>query len=410
MRLLFVADGRSPIALNWIQHFVTSGYEVHLATTFPCDPGLTFASITFIPLAFSGAKSVDSHGGNRLRMLNVINNAASVGLRTTFRQWFGPFTLHSAKNSLQVLIDRVKPDLIHAMRIPYEGMLVAHSLDRVGDSRSSRRRPIFLVSVWGNDFTLHGRSTPLMSRYTRATLQIANALHTDCLRDQRLAYEWGFPAENPAIVLPGGGGVNLNVFSPPDPSNKSDRGLKTVINPRGVRAYIRNDTFFKSAALVLEKFPGVRFICTGMEDNVKIRAMVNDLGIASSVELLPKIPYAKMPDLFMSAQVAVSPSTHDGTPNTLLEAMASGCFPIAGDIESLREWIIPGENGLLVDPNDPYALSRAILTALNDDDLRVKAGRHNTQLIAKKASYEVVMKKAQKFYNSLVCWGKNQIS
>jgi len=407
MRLLFVADGRSPIALNWIRHFVESGYEVHLATTFPFEPALKFASVTFIPLAFSGAKSEDIRGERRLRMRNVIAGASFVGLRTTIRQWFGPFTLNSASNSLQVIIDRVKPDLIHAMRIPYEGMLVSQTLNRVREARSRQNHPPFLVSVWGNDFTLHGKSTPLMSHYTKATLRIADALHTDCLRDQRLAYEWGFPGENPAIVLPGGGGVNLDVFSPPDRSIKLEKGLMTVINPRGVRAYIRNDTFFQSAAIVLEMYPRVRFICTGMEHDTQMISMVNNLGIASSVELLPKVPYSKMPELFKSAQVAVSPSTHDGTPNTLLEAMASGCFPIAGDIESLREWIIPGENGLLVDPTDPNALSQAILTALNDDDLRVKAGQYNSQLIADKASHKIVMKRAEGFYKSLVFRGNN---
>jgi len=406
MRLLFVADGRSPIALNWIHHFVNSGYEVHLVTTFPIEPALTFASVTFIPVAFSGAKSLDNRRENRLSMINIITGASFVGLRTAIRQWFGPFTLHSAKNSLEVIIDRVKPDLIHAMRIPYEGMLVALTLNRVKETQSRQNQPPFLVSVWGNDFTLHGTSTPLMTHYTKLTLRIADALHTDCMRDQRLASEWGFPQENPAIVLPGGGGVNLDVFSPPDHSYRLDRELKTVINPRGVRAYIRNDTFFQSAALVLEKYPQVRFICTGMEDDAQIRAMVNDLGIASSVDLLPKVSYSRMPDLFKAAQVAVSPSTHDGTPNTLLEAMACGCFPIAGDIESLREWIIPGENGLLVDPTDPHALSQSILTALNDDDLRSKAARYNSQLIADKASHQVVMKNAERFYKSLVSYAK----
>ena len=133
MRLLFVADGRSPIALNWIHHFVNSGYEVHLVTTFPIEPALTFASVTFIPLAFSGAKSEDTRGESRLRMRNIIAGASFVSLRTTIRQWFGPFTLNRASNSLQVIIDRVKPDLIHAMRIPYEGMLVSQTLNRLSE-------------------------------------------------------------------------------------------------------------------------------------------------------------------------------------------------------------------------------------------------------------------------------------
>ena len=41
-----------------------------------------------------------------------------------------------------------------------------------------------------------------------------------------------------------------------------------------------------------------------------------------------------MAALFRQAQVMLSITTHDGTPNTLLEGLASGCFPIAGDIES----------------------------------------------------------------------------
>jgi len=45
MRLLFIADGRSPIALNWISHFVESGHEVHLVSTFPCQQKLDLASL-----------------------------------------------------------------------------------------------------------------------------------------------------------------------------------------------------------------------------------------------------------------------------------------------------------------------------------------------------------------------------
>jgi len=36
MRLLFVADGRSPIALNWAAHFVQARHEVHWVSTYPC--------------------------------------------------------------------------------------------------------------------------------------------------------------------------------------------------------------------------------------------------------------------------------------------------------------------------------------------------------------------------------------
>ena len=55
MRLLFIADGRSPIALNWISHFVESGHEVHLVSTFPCQQKLDLVSLEVIPVAFASA-------------------------------------------------------------------------------------------------------------------------------------------------------------------------------------------------------------------------------------------------------------------------------------------------------------------------------------------------------------------
>jgi glycosyltransferase involved in cell wall biosynthesis len=102
------------------------------------------------------------------------------------------------------------------------------------------------------------------------------------------------------------------------------------------------------------------------------------------------------------SQVYVSPSSHDGTPNTLLEAMSCRCFPIAGDIASLREWIDPGINGFLVNPHDPEALASAILKALESPNLRREAAQHNTTLIQSRAARRTVLPKIENFYNKYV--------
>ena len=124
--------------------------------------------------------------------------------------------------------------------------------------------------------------------------------------------------------------------------------------------------------------------------------------MTGKVELLPQQTRPQMSDLFRQAQVAVSPSFHDGTPNTLLEAMACGCFPVVGDIESLREWITPGVNGLLVDPANPQALAEAVLVALEQPDLRQRAAAHNVELIAERAEYGRVMLQAEALYKQLI--------
>ena len=109
-----------------------------------------------------------------------------------------------------------------------------------------------------------------------------------------------------------------------------------------------------------------------------------------------------MAELFRGASIVVSPSTHDGTPNTLLEAMACGCFPVAGDLESLREWITPGENGLLIDPSNPRALADAILSVLEKPALREAAKIKNSQIIAARAEYGACMAMIDTFYKNVV--------
>jgi hypothetical protein len=405
MKILYIADGRSPIALNWICYFIHKGYAVHLASTFPCQPLAGLASLRVIPVGFSGVYSPSgASSGTRTSLLRKL---IPVSLRTRIRQLGAPITFSRAAKTLGNTIGDVQPDLIHAMRIPYEGMIASMAL--MGRKSAGRADPKFplIVSVWGNDFTLHARSSHSMERYTSQTLLACDALHTDCKRDLDLAQRMGFAVGKPCIVLPGSGGVKLDLFYPVDTEqHKSWNGTEisspvTIINPRGFRAYVRNDTFFHAIPMVLKKYPEARFICPGMVDETQAHQWTRELGIGRNVDLLPSQTQQEMAAQFRQSQISVSITTHDGTPNTLLEAMACGCFPIVGDLESLREWITPGVNGLLVDPGNPEGLAKAIITAIENVRLRQQAFESNLQLVKERAEYEKTMKLAEDFYLEL---------
>ena len=380
MRLLFVADGRSPIAQNWIRYFVERGDEVHLVSTFHCSVDFPLTGLDILPVAFSGAK--------KLTDTPATASSRTLGLRTVIRQWLGPLTLPRAARVLRLIIERVQPDLVHALRIPYEGMLAAEAYTGV---------PL-IVSAWGNDFTLHAPSTPLMRHYTEWTLKVADALHTDCQRDIRLAKQLGFAFDKPTLVAPGNGGIRTDIFYPP----QTPVDAPVVINPRGFRAYIRNDAFFKAIPLVLAKRGDARFICLSMAGQSQATQWIKELNIQHAVDLLPPMPHAQVADVFRTAQVVVSPSIHDGTPNSLLEGMACGCFPVAGDLESIREWITDGVNGLLVDSGDPSALAEAILRAVKNKDLRAQAAGLNQEIIVERAEFTRNMARAEVFYQTVI--------
>lgn len=330
-------------------------------------------------MAFSSVKKASQRPGTA--------SARTVGLRTAIRHWFGPLTVRRAAQRLRGYIEQVQPDLIHAMRIPYEGMLAADAYTGI---------PL-IVSIWGNDFTLHAPSTSMMRHYTRWAMQVADALHADCERDVRLAHEWGLSVEKPSLVAPGNGGIRSDVFYPAD--KLVDEPI--IINPRGFRSYVRNDSFFKAIPLVLAKHPNAKFICALMKGEAQAEQWLRDLNVGHAVELLAPMPHFEMANVFRRAQIVVSPSVHDGTPNTLLEGIACGCFPVAGDLESIREWITPNENGVLFDSTNPQSIADAIITAIENKNLRNKAAGLNREIISTRAEYESNMLKAEEFYNSV---------
>jgi len=261
------------------------------------------------------------------------------------------------------------------------------------------------VSIWGNDLTLHGKGSAAMRRFTSHTLQRANGLAADAKRDLRLARAWGFAEEKPTLNVPGSGGIDLVETStarampvlPMLPAFPTDTPL--VVNPRGFRpGSVRNDIFFQAIPMVLERVPDAHFLCAAMHGQQEAESWLERLHIGHRVHLLPYLAQEQLWAIFQRAAVTVSISAHDGTPNSLLEAMAIGCFPVAGDIESLREWIIPGVNGLLVAPEAGAAgLAEALERVLGDASLAERL-REGGRRFAEARHYTAVAGRLEELY------------
>ncbi|MGD2161828.1 MAG: glycosyltransferase family 4 protein [Anaerolineales bacterium] len=398
VRILFVADGRSAIARGWIQPLIERGHVVHLATTFPSQPWSGLQSFHSVNVGFSGL------GRKSEGSVKAPGGASGIGLRSLMKHWLGPLTVLTAAQKLRRVLNTADVDLVHALRIPFEGMLTA---------RANPTEP-FVLSVWGNDFTLHAQASPWMSALTRKAVRRADALHADCRRDVRLAFKWGLTKETPTIVLPGGGGIDRSIFSPGDPLNLTVRSdlreliehfpkkAPVVINPRGFRAYVRNDTFFRALKPILAAYPDTHFLMPGMAGEARAEQWLQDPQIREHAHSLPTLNAVEMAALYRCSDVVVSPSEHDGTPNSFLEAIACGCFPVVGDLESLREWIEPGRNGELIDPADADQLAGAVCAAIENPRLRLEAQSINQAIVDKRAARRLVTDSAEAFYENVL--------
>jgi glycosyltransferase involved in cell wall biosynthesis len=395
VKILLTADGRSPITRGWVRALQNQNWEISLISTFPCSPVEGIKQQFVIPAAFSSlsgsqAGEKASTSTNRYRgFISRFRNLFMAG-----RYWFGPLSLKSSQVQFLEVVNQVQPDLVHALRIPFEGML----------ARVTPAGIPFLVSIWGNDLTLHAQGSPLMVQETRNVLKRADGLLADASRDLELSQAWGLRNGIPLLCVPGGGGIDL-IAMQAALSEKVPLAVdlpedsKVVINPRGFRpGSVRNDTFFKAIPLVLKELPEVIFVCPGMAGQAEALDWVSRLGIEKSVRLLPFIAQQDLWRLFQRATVSVSISQHDGTPNSLLEAMALGCFPVVGEIESTREWIVDGVNGYLVDAGYAPQAAEMIVRALSDDYLVQSAAAKNANIIKNRAERTNISSLIEKYY------------
>ncbi|MCX6056220.1 MAG: glycosyltransferase family 4 protein [Chloroflexi bacterium] len=388
MKLLLIADGRSPITRRWIAMLEPLDVEITLVSSYPCEKVAGVKAMLILPLAFA------RQSGSQAGSMSINNGSGLIArfrpLAQLLRHQFGPWNLLSKVGEYRKILQDVKPDLVHALRIPFEGMIASFTPLEI---------PVILSS-WGNDFTLHAKSTPQMASMTRRTLQRGNAFLSDVQRDIRLAHEWGFDPKKPSLVVPGNGGLDLAEL------DHITSGIQRstppqIINPRGLRSYVLHDTFFKSIPMVLAEFPDVKFVCASMAGQAEALYWTQKLGIAAYITLLPFVSQQELWVEFAKSQISVSISSHDGTPNSLLESMALGCLPICGNIESIREWITHGENGLLVDPKNPAELAAQIISALKDVEFQKRCAQKNRLLVQERADLESSRNKVADFYARL---------
>jgi len=160
-----------------------------------------------------------------------------------------------------------------------------------------------------------------------------------------------------------------------------------ILSNRNLQPIYNISQLIKAIPMVLEEDSNVKFWIAGEgSEKEDLRNKVDELGVGSSVQFLGRIPHEKMPDLLGDADIYVSTSTTDGASVSLLEAMASGAFPVVTDIPANREWIINGENGFLVPTGNEVFLANKIIEALRRPELRATALERNRIFVEEKGA------------------------
>lgn len=87
-----------------------------------------------------------------------------------------------------------------------------------------------------------------------------------------------------------------------------------------------------------------------------------------------------MRPVFEQCSVYVLPSYREGTPRTVLEAMAMGRAVITTDAPGCRETVTDGENGFLVPVGDAVALADAMQRLVDEPALAERMGERGRRV------------------------------
>jgi glycosyltransferase involved in cell wall biosynthesis len=175
----------------------------------------------------------------------------------------------------------------------------------------------------------------------------------------------------------------------------------TILSNRNLLPIYNVSLLIRAIPMVLKEEPDTKFLIAGEGSEKEfLEREAKDLNIYSYIKFLGRVPHEEMPNLLSTANIYVSTSRYDGTSVSLLEALATGAFPVVTDIPSNREWITNAENGFLVPTENEYILAKRIVEAIRNRELLTQASEKNRKVIEQKAHWKVNISKIVNIYES----------
>jgi glycosyltransferase involved in cell wall biosynthesis len=177
----------------------------------------------------------------------------------------------------------------------------------------------------------------------------------------------------------------------------------TILSNRNLLPIYNVSLLIRAIPLVIKELSNVKFLIAGDgPERENLERQTKNLNVGDFVQFLGQIPHESMPNLLNQADIYVSTSLHDGASVSLLEALASGAFPVVTDIPSNREWISDGENGFLVPTGEEQFLARRILEAIRNEALLEKGRNENLSIIKERGIWPVTMEKVKEIYKEVL--------
>lgn len=271
--------------------------------------------------------------------------------------------------------------------------------------RRQEQRPVVSGIIWNTESKAN---IPAVGHWaTRTAMRRADAVFVNSAGQiPVLCTEWGIPSSRVHFVH---FGIDKDFWDPASPvctelscGHEQLTGDSSARHARQLVVSVGNDRH-RDHTLLLAAMRQVR---------AKLAQVRLELVTSTTQEIAAEIGYwhrsathLQLRDLYRKAQVVAictRPNLHVSGATAILESMAMGKAVVATRTPGLEDYVVHGETGLLVSPEDPDAVAHALIELLTDPDRSARMGAAARERVLRVLSTDLMNKKLAGVVRSVI--------
>jgi glycosyltransferase involved in cell wall biosynthesis len=285
-------------------------------------------------------------------------------------------------------LKEVRPDVVHSFALYVSCSPIITVMEKYPAQK-------WIYSSWGSDL-FYFQNEPSYLKDIKRVLPRVNYLFTDCQRDFEIAKGYGFVGEFLG-VFPGGGGFQLNEmekFKLPILQRKTI--LIKGFQGRSGRAI----PVLKAISSLSAELSDFELVVFGADPQVFDYVNSSQLKNWNNFKILGKIPHEEVLKLMGKSLIYIGNSNSDGMPNTMLEAIFMGAFPVQSNPGGVTaELIQHGVNGLLIE--DCEDVDQMVFVIKSSLIQNYTLAQNENSKIAETLTYDVIKDEVLQVYQQL---------